>query len=111
MGVATTRALDRIAASLGKLCPEGAQLRFEPVNDVPNGGVLVALPALLGIGLLRHVDEHFVWPKGYYPMPSIFMLMAFLALARIKSFQDHRGRHHPTAAHRRAQATQRAAAR
>ena len=74
MGVATIRSLERVAAALGVL--EEAPLRFQPADDLPNGGVLCALPALLALGLLRHTDQHFVWPAGYYPLESIFLLLA-----------------------------------
>jgi hypothetical protein len=52
-------------------------------DDIPNGGVLCALPALLAIGLLRHTESHFTLPAGYYPMESIFLLLAYLALGRV----------------------------
>jgi hypothetical protein len=45
LGRATTRSLDRVAASVGLL--HGADIEFELVKDVPDGGVLFALPALL----------------------------------------------------------------
>lgn len=83
MGVATTRLDERLLASLGQL-GAGAPIRFEPVSDVPNGGVLCALPALLEVGLLRH-QKSFSLPPGFYSLPSIFLLIAYLALARVKS--------------------------
>lgn len=72
---------------MGKL--EAAGIRFETVCDVPNGGVLFALPALLAYGLLEH-EEKFSLPAGFYPLPAIFLLIAFLALARIKSIESVR---------------------
>jgi hypothetical protein len=62
-------------------------LKFERCDDVPLGGVLCALPALLAVGLLRHVRQFFSWPKGYYPLESIFVALAFLALARVRSLE------------------------
>ncbi len=56
MGVDATRSLERVAAALGQL--EQAQPLFEPADDIPNGGVLCALPALLAFGLLRHAASH-----------------------------------------------------
>ncbi len=88
MGVATTRSLERFAASVGAL--EKAELRFECADDVPDGGVLCALPALLALGLLRHTEGHFTLPKGFYPMQSIFLLLAYLALARVRSMEQLR---------------------
>lgn len=72
-------------ASLGKL--QAAPVRFEWVKDVPKGGVLCALPALLAFGLLRHTQENFSLPAGYYPLETIFLSVAFLALGRVKSLE------------------------
>jgi hypothetical protein len=81
LGVGTTRPMERIAAALGEL--DRAPLQFLCADDVQNGGVLCALPALLALGLLRHVEGRFSLPKGFYPMESIFILLAFLALGRV----------------------------
>ncbi|NLH74408.1 MAG: hypothetical protein GX456_15270 [Verrucomicrobia bacterium] len=88
MGVATTRLEERLLASLGKL--QAAPIRFEAVSDVPKGGVLCALPALLALGLLRHSQEHFRLPAGYYPLETIFLSVAFLGLARVPSLEAMR---------------------
>ena len=88
MGVGTTRSLERVAAALGLL--EKAWPCFEPADDIPNGGVLCALPALLALGLLRHAESHFTLPKGFYPMESIFLLLAYLALGRVPSLEQLR---------------------
>lgn len=88
MGVATTRTMERIAAAVGQL--DKAEPTFEPADDIPNGGVLCALPALLALGLLRHAQGHFTLPKGFYPMESIFLLLAYLALGRVPSMEQLR---------------------
>lgn len=75
----------RVAASLGQSGPVG--ITFEHAADVPNAGVLLSLPALLAVGLLRNVDEQFSIPSGYYGVNTIFMLIAFMAMARIKSIE------------------------
>jgi len=80
--------MDRFAAALGLL--DAAELHFEPADDIPNGGVLCALPALLSLGLLRHTGDHFSLPKGFYPLQSIFVLLASLALARVPSLEQLR---------------------
>jgi hypothetical protein len=77
--------LERVAAAIGML--EGAPIEFERVADVPDGGVLFALPALLLIGLLNKSREIFSMPEGFYPLESIFVLLALMALARIPSLE------------------------
>jgi hypothetical protein len=57
---------------------------------VPFGGVILALPALLTCGLLAEIKQYFQLPKGYYGLESIFLLLAFIALARIKTIEDLR---------------------
>jgi hypothetical protein len=88
MGYATTRSLERVAAAMGEL--ESAPIQFEPAQDVPNGGVLWALPALLATGLLRFTQEFYALPKGFYGIDSIFLLLALMALARIPSIEQLR---------------------
>jgi len=88
LGVATGRTTERVLASVGKLSE--ATLQFQRCDDVPLGGVLCALPALLAVGLLRGVREFFSWPKGYYPLESIFIALAFMALARVRSLEELR---------------------
>lgn len=85
LGVATTRLEERLLASLGQW--QAASIRFEAVADVPSGGVLCALPALLVLGLLRHSQKNFSWPAGYYPLETIFLAISFLALARVQSLE------------------------
>lgn len=88
LGRATTRDLDRVAAMVGLL--DGAPIEFELADDVPDGGVLFALPALLQNGLLTHSDEFFSMSKGFYPIESIFLLLALMILARIPSLEGVR---------------------
>jgi hypothetical protein len=88
LGMATTRSLERLAAAMGML--EAAPIQFELVQDVPMGGVLCALPALLAWGLLRHTRTNFTLPPGFYPLETIFLLLAFLALGRVPSLEQMR---------------------
>ena len=85
MGVGTTRSLERVMAAMGQL--DGAPIEFEVADDVPQGGVLCALPALLVYGLLRHTRDTFQLPAGYYPLETSFLALAFLALARVPSLE------------------------
>jgi hypothetical protein len=85
LGVGTTRAEERVLAAFGLL--SAAPIQFEVAEDVPQGGVLCALPALLELGLLRHSRKDFTLPAGFYPLETIFLVMAFLALARVRSLE------------------------
>src|SRR5947209_19163883 len=67
-----------------------APIQFETACDVPKGGVLLALPALLAVGLLRHTAALYTLPNGFYGIASIFLLLALMALARIKSIEQLR---------------------
>ena len=88
MGYGTTRSLERVAAALGTL--PAAPIVFQPALDVPQGGVLLAIPALLQVGLLRHSLELYQLPAGFYSLASVFLLLALLALARIRSLEQLR---------------------
>jgi hypothetical protein len=80
----------RVAASVGLGCDDGVSPRFVPALDVSYGGVLLALPALLAVGLLRHMERHFTLPRGYYSLYSIFLLLGFMALSRVKTLEGLR---------------------
>jgi hypothetical protein len=69
---------------------DGAPIEFERVQDVPDGGVLFALPALLENGLLSGIDKIYTMPEGFYPIETIFLLLALMALARIPSLEGLR---------------------
>ena len=88
MGYATTRAAERVAASIGALV--SAPIQFQNSCDVPKGGVLLALPALLAARLLRHTAALYELPNGFYGIASIFLLLALMGLARIKSIEQLR---------------------
>jgi hypothetical protein len=60
--------LERVAASVGVL--HRAPIEFELVKDVPDGGVLFALPALLLLGLLSKSQEMFSMPEGFLSRPE-----------------------------------------
>ncbi len=88
MGYGATRSLERVAAAMGALT--AAPIVFEAARDIPQGGVLLALPALLAVGLLRHSAELYALPKGFYGLSSVLMLLALMALARIRSIEQLR---------------------
>jgi hypothetical protein len=88
MGNGATRSLERMAAAMGEL--ESAPIEFQATCDVAQGGVLLALPALLAAGLLRYTPEFYELPKGFYGIESIFLLLGLMALARIRSLEQLR---------------------
>ena len=51
-----------------------APVQFESAADVPLGGVLGALPALLAEGPLRHRWKLFALPEGFHPLETIFLV-------------------------------------
>jgi hypothetical protein len=88
MGYGATRSLERVAAAMGAL--QAAPIVFEAALDIPQGGALLALPALLAVGLLRHSPELYSLPAGFYGLSSVFLLLALMALARIGSLEQLR---------------------
>jgi len=88
MGNGATRSLERVAAAMGDL--ESAPIEFQPTCDVAQGGVLLALPALLAAGLLRYTPQMYQLPNGFYGIDSVFLLLALMALARVLSLEKLR---------------------
>ena len=87
MGIACTRPIERVLASLGKL-PGGASTEFESCRDVSYGGVLCALPALTENGLFRHLQATFPTLTGYYTTLHVILLLAYMALCRIRTVEQ-----------------------
>jgi hypothetical protein len=88
MGNGATRSLERVAAAMGEL--ESAPIQFQSSCDLPRGGVLLALPALLSVGLLRYHEQLYQLPNGFYGIDSVFLLLALMALGRIRSLEQLR---------------------
>ena len=49
--------------------------------------MLCSLPALIQNGLLRHIDGCLASLKGYYTTAQVLILLAYMALARIKTVE------------------------
>lgn len=62
-------------------------VRFEACRSLSRGGVMLLLPFLMECGLLSYRNHYRQRPSGYYSFDSLFVLMAFLYLCRIKSFE------------------------
>jgi transposase len=86
MGIACTRPCERVMAAMG-LLPGGATTQFEFCRDVSYGGVLCALPALAENGLFRHLETLPVL-SGYYTKLHVILLLAYMALCRIKAVEQ-----------------------
>ena len=86
MGVGTTNPGLRVLAALGKI--DGAPTQFKSCESVSSAGILMALPALLSCGLLRHCTRYFSLPAGYYDAIHIFLMLAFMTLCRVKSIEN-----------------------
>src|SRR5437899_7220835 len=86
MGNGATRTLERVAAAMGEL--ESAPIEFQATCDVAQGGVLLALPALLAAGLLSCTARWYQLPKGFYGIESLFLRLGWMALARIRSLEQ-----------------------
>lgn len=85
MGMACTRPDERVLAAFGML--GGAPTRFETCRDVSFGGVLCALPALTQNGLFEHLARCFPSLTGYYTTVQVVILLAYMALCRIKTVE------------------------
>jgi hypothetical protein len=88
MGTACHRTVERVQAAMGKL--NGATTVFENNSGIKFGGVLFGLPALLSNGLLRFKEKYFQYPENFYTNVHIFLMLAYLALARIKNMEQLR---------------------
>jgi len=88
-GVGCTRTDERTLASLGQLV--GASVDFQTCLDVPKAGVLCAIPALLSNGLFQGAEQMLGKVSGYYTVFHILLLLALMALCRIKICEQLRG--------------------
>jgi hypothetical protein len=83
-GVAVKRNMDRAMACIGKLAEAAPE--FVRAESVAKAGVLVALPALLGQGLLDVGEKVYgALNNSFFGLKSVLLSFAFMALIRIKS--------------------------
>ncbi len=82
MGMACTRADERIAAAIG--LAQCATTRFEAGRDVQLAGLLTGLPALCANGLLSGLGKYIALPRGFYSALHILLVLGFMALGRIR---------------------------
>jgi len=87
MGMGCTRTVERTLAAVGG---GWASTRFKTSRGLSHGGVLCALPALISCGLFKHLGDFFCELKGYYTRLHVILLLAYMALCRIKSVEQLR---------------------
>jgi len=89
-GIAVKRTAERALARVGAL--REAPARLEPAEAVPAAGVLLALPELERQGLLEVFVAHYRSLKGgFFGLRSVVLMLAFMALLRIKSLEQLKG--------------------
>ncbi|MGA2500695.1 MAG: putative transposase [Tepidisphaeraceae bacterium] len=87
LGMACTDSVGRMAAALGG---GPAPSTFQRCKDVSFGGVLCALPALAANGLFDYLAKLPGLPRGFYQQIHIILLLAYLALCRIRTAEQIR---------------------
>ncbi len=89
-GVAVQRHTERALARLGQLTE--AAPRFVAAEAVRTGGVLLALPAVLTLGLLDAGQQVYGALKhGFYGLQATLLCLTFMALLRIRTPQQLQG--------------------
>ena len=84
--MAASRAEERLMCSLG--LSGSAPVAFESCQSVPFGGVLLLLPFLMECGLMSYRNHYSQRLKGYYNFDTLLIIIAFIYLCRIKSFEQ-----------------------
>lgn len=84
MGKACGNELERVLASI---TGTPSTIKFETQIDLSCAGVLLALPALLSNGLLKHSAD-FTVENVYYSEESVFLCLAFLSLLRVQNLNQ-----------------------
>ena len=91
-GVAVQRHGERALARLGLLTEAAPQ--FVAAEAVRYGGALLALPALLALGLLEAGEPTYgTLKKAFYGLRATLLVLAFMALLRIRTPEQLQG--HP----------------
>ena len=91
-GVAVQRHAERALARVGQLTE--AAPRFVAAEAVRYGGALLALPALLALGLLEAGEQTYgTLKKAFYGLRATLLIVAFMALLRIRTPEQLQG--HP----------------
>ncbi len=90
-GVAVKRTLERALAANGKVIEAAPE--FQPTEAVAGAGVLLALPVLLGQGLLEVTEDVFGRLRnGFYGLRAVLLTFAFMGLLRLRNPEQLKGR-------------------
>ena len=90
LGMACERVMERTIGLM--LSGTHAESRFEACRGIRCGGVLAAVPGLVAQGLFSREGElSAAMAKCYYTVSHVLLLLAFMALLRIKSPERLRG--------------------
>jgi hypothetical protein len=81
-----SRVEERLMCAMG--LSEAAPIQFESCQTVPFGGVMFLLPFLLECGLMSYRDHYNQRERGYYNFDNLLIIIAFIYLCRIKSFEQ-----------------------
>jgi hypothetical protein len=91
-GVAVQRQTERALARMGLLVEAAPQ--FAAAEAVRYGGALLAVPALLTLGLVDAGEQAYgALKKGFYGLRATLLVLAFMALLRIRTPEQLQG--HP----------------
>jgi hypothetical protein len=91
-GVAVQRQTERVLARMGLLVEAAPQ--FAAAEAVRYGGALLAVPALLTLGLVDAGEQAYgALKKGFYGLRATLLVLAFMALLRIRTPEQLQG--HP----------------
>jgi hypothetical protein len=81
-----SRVDERLMSAWG-LSPS-APVEFESCQTIPFGGVMLVFPFLLECGLMSYRGSYSQRLKGYYNFDTLLIIIAFIYLCRIKSFEQ-----------------------
>jgi len=84
MGASRTEARLMCAMGLSHASP----IVFESCEAIPFGGVMLLLPFLLECGLMSYSNHYHQRTSGYYNFDNLLIIIAFIYLCRIKSFEQ-----------------------
>jgi hypothetical protein len=84
MGASRTE--ERLMCAMG--LSQAAPIVFESCEAIPFGGVMLLLPFLLECGLMNYSNHYSQRMSGYYNFDNLLIIIAFIYLCRIKSFEQ-----------------------